>query len=70
MTLDLRQARFKFTSSWRGNLSGYIANGSNLDWFLQGGANNVSLLMLGDTAASSAFLRWQDLHQSIDEAKY
>lgn len=70
MTLDLRQGRFKFTSIWRGNLSGYIANGSDLDWFLQGGANNVSLLMLGDTAATAAYLRWQDLYQSLDEGKY
>jgi len=75
MTLDLRQARFKFTSTWKargggtGNMTARIADGSDLDWFLNGGNNNVALLMLSTTAATAAQIHWNDLYWSIDGGK-
>lgn len=69
VTLDLRPGRFQMISDWRGNVAGYIAAGSDLDWFLQGGSNNVAVLMLSTTGATSTRMNWQDLYWSIDGAK-
>lgn len=67
--LNLMPGKISFTSSFRGNLMSYILNGSDFDWFLLSGSNNVSAFMTGTTAASGIKMSWQDLYWSIDGAK-
>jgi hypothetical protein len=68
--LDLRPGKVAFKSLWRGDLSNYILNGSNLRAFqLEQGNNNISAYMTGTSAESGIVMTWQDAYWSIDGAK-
>lgn len=69
-TLTLMPGKVSFTSDFRGNLMPCILPGSDLDWFLLGGDNNVSGYLTGTTAASALVMYWQDLYWSVDGAKH
>jgi hypothetical protein len=57
--LDFTPGNISFTSSWRGNLLNTVQNGSNLDFYLQGGVNNISAYYAsGTTTASNIFTLW------------
>jgi hypothetical protein len=67
--LDLNPQRVSFTSSFRGNILNTILPGSNLNWELLPGANNVSAFMYGSTTAATAIvMTWRDQYWSIDGA--
>jgi hypothetical protein len=68
--LDLRPGRISFKSSWnaRPNLLPYIAPGTDYEFPLLGGANNVSAYMTGTTAASGIVMEWEPLYWSVDGA--
>lgn len=68
--LDLNPERITFTSSWRGNLLNYILSGSNLDFPLVPGDNNISAYMTGTTAASAITMIYRDRYLSLDGAVY
>lgn len=58
-----------FTSNLRGNILGTILPGSDLDFFLLPGANNVSLFIAGTVNANTAAsLYWRKAQHSIDSA--
>ncbi len=65
--LDTNPMRFSFTSSWRGNLAGYILPGST-GFRLEPGANNVSAYMTGTTAASAIVMTWRPTLTGIEDA--
>jgi hypothetical protein len=68
--LDLRPGRISFKSSWdaRPNLLPYILPGTDFDFPLLGGTNNVSAFMTGTTAASGIVMEWEPLYWSVDGA--
>jgi hypothetical protein len=66
--LDLRPGYVSFTSSWRGNMLETIAPGSDLDFFLMPGSNNVSMYISGSTAATKVGFGYQPQYWSIDGA--
>lgn len=68
LALDLTPGQISFTSNFRGNMMRYIVPGSNLDLFLQTGANNISAFMTNTTAASQIMMTWQDTYWSLDGA--
>jgi hypothetical protein len=68
-TLVLDPQRVSFTSTFRGNLMSYIWVGSNLNFELLPGANNISTYMFGGTSAATAVqMLWRDQYWSIDGA--
>ena len=68
--LNLDPTHLSFVSSFRGNIYGTaILPGSNLNWELMPGSNNVSAFMYGSTAAATAItMRWSDQYNSQDGA--
>lgn len=67
--LDLNPVGVSFTSSFRGNIMNAILPGSNLNFELLPGANNVSCFIYGSTtAASGVAMTWRDWYWSIDGA--
>jgi len=68
--IDLRPGKKTFISSYRGNIGRYVLDGSDIDFKLIPGNNNVSVLITGGTAATSASMVWQANYNSIDEANY
>jgi hypothetical protein len=67
--LDLDPVGVSFVSSFRGNIMNTILPGSNLDWELMPGANNVSCFIYGGTtAASGIVMTWRDQYWSIPGA--
>jgi hypothetical protein len=71
--LNLDPLHFSFISSFRGNLlaSGAILSGSNTNFPLMPGSNNVSTYMYGSTtAASSIVMEWQGNYNSLDGAAW
>jgi hypothetical protein len=68
--LNLDPFHSSFVSSFRGDIWGSaILKGSNLNWFLQPGANNISSFIYGSTTAATAItIRWQDQYNSLDAA--
>jgi hypothetical protein len=65
--LDLRPGMVKFTSDWRGNILKYLP-GSDFDFFLIPGSNNISLYMTGTSAATKAYMSYKNRYWSIDAA--
>lgn len=63
---DLRPGRIRFESSWRGNMMQYLAAGTDLDFFMIGGANKISVFMTGTDANSAVTAAWQPMYWSID----
>lgn len=62
--IDLTPGHKTITSSWRGNLAGYLLPGSDLaTWRLATGANNVSLFV--DNASATASLSFVPRYRSI-----
>jgi hypothetical protein len=68
--IDLRPGKKTFISSYRGNIGRYVLDGSDIDFKLIPGNNNVSVLITGGTAATTASMVWQANYNSIDEANY
>jgi adhesin HecA-like repeat protein len=68
--LNLDPFHSSFISSFRGDIWGSaILKGSNLNWFMQPGANNISSFIYGSTTAATAItIRWQDQYNSTDAA--
>jgi hypothetical protein len=67
--LDLNPNHISFTSSWRGNILSTILKGSDLDFFLAPGANNISTYYSSGTGAGSAIVMiWNEQYWSIDGA--
>ena len=64
--LDLNPENISFKSSMRGNIYNTILSGSNLDLFLQHGSNDISVLMVGTTAASEVIGYWRQMHWGLD----
>jgi hypothetical protein len=64
--LYLKPGNVHFVSSWRGDINNYILQGSNMDWYLQPGSNNVSAYLVGGTAASLVYMNWNDAKWSND----
>lgn len=64
--LDLNPENISFKSSMRGNIYNTILSGSNLDLYLQHGSNDISVLMIGTTAASEIVGYWQQMHWGLD----
>lgn len=56
----------KFTSSFRGDLMGYVTRGSNTDLYLLPGTNKLSLFITGDTAATNAHLVFRPTYNAIE----
>lgn len=68
-TLNLDPLNISFTSSFRGNIMSTILPGSDLNWELQPGANNVSsFIYSGSTSDSGVVMVWSDQYWSIDGA--
>lgn len=55
-----------FWSNWRGNMANYILSGSNLDFYLQPGNNNISAYLVGGSAASLVWMTWNNTYWSAD----
>jgi hypothetical protein len=71
--LNLDPTNFSFVSSFRGNLlaSGAILPGSNLNFELMPGINNVSAFMYGSTTAATAIvMTWRDQYNALDGAAW
>ena len=64
--LTLTPGNISFISNWRRNLLSYVMNGSNLDFYLQPGTNNISTYLANGTAASSVIALWRNAYWSID----
>jgi hypothetical protein len=56
--LQLMPGQVNFTSSWRGSLNNYILQGSNMDWYIQPGNNNVSGYLTGGGATTAVWMGW------------
>jgi hypothetical protein len=66
VTFNLDPARLSIESSFRGAIRYTLIAGSNLDrWYLQPGANAITLLVTSTTAASTAALMWHENYHSI-----
>ena len=67
--LDLDPYDLKFYSSWRGDLMNAVLPGSNLNFELLPGANNLSALMFGGTTAATAIsMTLKNQYNGIDGA--
>ena len=59
-----------FSSNFRPNLLGALLPGSNFDFFLQPGANSISLFIAGTTDGNTAaVISWRNAHHGIDGAR-
>lgn len=68
-TLNLDPQHLSFKSSFRGNIMSTILPGSDLNFMLQPGSNNISAYLYGGTsAASGVIMVWKDQYWSIDGA--
>lgn len=66
--LILDPLHLSFTSSFRGNLMPYVLPGSNLDFELLPGANNISAYIYGNDSAPKGTgieLWWQEQYWSL-----
>jgi hypothetical protein len=69
--LNLDPLHISFISSFRGNILNSILPGSNLDFPLLPGSNNVSAYMFGGTTAATAItMAWVGQYWSIDAAAW
>jgi hypothetical protein len=67
--LNLDPLHVSFISSFRGSIMNAILPGSNLNWELLPGANNVSAFMYGSTTGASGItMTWKDSYWSVDGA--
>jgi hypothetical protein len=67
--LNLDPTAISFVSSFRGNILSTILPGSDLNFELLPGANNVSSYIYGGTTAASAIvMSWRDQYWSLDGA--
>jgi len=77
-TLDLTPANLKFTSNLLGNVIGNILSGSDLTGFslvpnndpLANGANKISVLMTGTSAASKVEMIYKPTYQGVEGSVY
>lgn len=69
--LDLNPMRMSFVSSFRGNIFNSILPGSNLDFELLPGTNNVSAFFYGTVTADTAIvISWLEQYWSLDGAAW
>lgn len=67
--LNLDPQNPSFVSSFNGDIWGAILPGSDTDFLLMPGANNISTYLYGGTtAASKIVMYWQGLYWALDEA--
>jgi hypothetical protein len=65
--LDLNPENPTFTSSFRGSLMNTILPGSNLDWRLLPGSNNLSIFVAGTTtAATTITVTWREQYAGLE----
>ena len=70
VTLDLRPDKQTITSSFRGNVKSYLVTGSNLDFPLIQGTNNIAVLMTGTDASSKGVIQYKKRLHGLDAAQY
>jgi hypothetical protein len=63
--LQTMPGKVNLWSVYRGNLNNFILQGSNLDWYLQPGVNNVSAYLIGGTAGSMINMLWNNTYWSF-----
>ncbi len=69
VTINFDPTNVSLISSSRGDISGYLLPGSDLDFFLQPGANYITFFMYGGTGVTTdAYMIWNDALLSIDGA--
>jgi hypothetical protein len=70
VTIDLRPGKITAESTFRGSVLSYILKGSNYDFELAPGSNNVSAYLYGSTTAASGItMTWRDNYHGIDGAQ-
>jgi hypothetical protein len=66
IVFDLTPGKVNIWSNWRGNLANYILGGSNLDFYIQPGNNNISAYLIGGTADDYIYMFWNNTFWSND----
>lgn len=66
--LDLRPGRVSFRSSSRGDLMQFVEAGSDLDFPLRAGSNNIAVYLTGSSGATGVTMAWNPLYISLDQA--
>jgi hypothetical protein len=70
VTFDFRPGKITMESSFRGSVLSYVLPGSDYDFELLPGNNNVSAFMYGSTTAASGIVAtWKQNYHSIDGAQ-
>jgi hypothetical protein len=62
--LFLTPGAIRMASTWRGDMNNYILKGSNLDWYIQPGNNNISCYGVG--GAPLIYMVWKNAYASSD----
>lgn len=65
--LDMTPGQISFDSNWRGNIMRYLP-GTDFDFYLAAGTNNISCYMTGTSAATKAYMAYRNRYWSIDGA--
>lgn len=69
--LNLNPTNISFQSTFRGNILNAILPGSNLDFPLLPGTNNISTYIFGSTTAATAItMTWREQYWSLDGAAW
>lgn len=66
ITINFQPGNISLLSNWRGNILPYVLNGSNLDWYLQPGNNNIAVMISNGTAATGSVMLWRNAYWSYD----
>jgi hypothetical protein len=66
--IDFNPERIRVYSYWRGNLLNYVLPGSDFDFPLVPGNNNISAYMVSGTSDSYINMEYVDLFLSLDGA--
>jgi len=70
ITLDLRTDKLTMTSTFRGNVKNYLVKGSNLDFPLIPGDNNIGIFMTDTDASAKGVIRYKTRLHGLDAAQY
>lgn len=70
ITINLEPGNITFESTFRGNLQGYVVKGSNRDFELMPGDNNISAFMTGTDANSEITMTWKQNLHGLDAAQW
>ena len=70
ITINLEPGNITFESTFRGNLQSYIVKGSNRDFPLMPGENNISAFMTGTDSNSEIIMYWSPNLHGLDAAVF